>query len=239
MVASPTTPSASPFYVPIDLGHTALLLADIQDQIASRFSPNVLNTYLTNILQILNLFRNEIAQRRANPPHESSTDLFDNTPLIVHHIFPAGINSNAFISPYNKLARWFTQLEASGAFPPTTRDPNSPQYAVCKPLVPADGWGSKDEILIPKLTAGCFSSSELLQYLRARGIRHVVLCGLTTVGAVLGSARLAADMDFHVVVVREGIMDDDEEVSGVLLERVLPRFVDVVGLRELEEVFVS
>ncbi|KPI42453.1 uncharacterized protein AB675_9619 [Cyphellophora attinorum] len=154
------------------------------------------------------------------PQHPTSSTT---SPLIIHHTFPAGINSNAFISPYNKLARWFTQLEASGAFPATTRDPNFPQYAVCKTLQPADGWGSKDEIL----------------YLRARGVRHVVLCGLTTVGPVLGSARLAADMDFHVVVVREGVMDDEEVVVGeFLLERVLARFADVVGMADLEEVFV-
>jgi len=38
----------------------------------------------------------------------------------------------------------------------------------------------------------------------------VVLCGLTTVGSLLGSARLGADLDFHIVVPREGITDDDE-----------------------------
>lgn len=90
---------------------------------------------------------------------------------------------------------------------------------------------------MPKLTAGCFSSPEMQGYLRARGVRHVVLCGLTTVGAILGSARLGADLDFHVVVPRQGVMDDDPELNAFLLDRVLPRFVDVVSVADVEGLF--
>ena len=66
-----------------------------------------------------------------------------------------------------------------------------------------------------------------------------MLCGLTTAGAILGSARQGADLDYHVVVVREGNVDDEVEVKRFLEERVLPRFVDVVGVRDVLGVFES
>lgn len=62
-----------------------------------------------------------------------------------------------------------------------------------------------------------------------------MLCGLTTCGSILGSARLGADLDFHIIVPKEGVMDDDEEVNNFLLEKVLPRFVDVVDMKDVEE----
>ena len=56
-------------------------------------------------------------------------------------------------------------------------------------------------------------------------------------GSVLGTARLGADLDFHIAVPREGAMDDDEEVNNFLLEKVLPKFVDVVRVEDLKELF--
>ena len=230
----PSTPSKSPFYIPLDLSHTALLLADCQTQIASRLPPDAIADFESNVLKLLTAFRTEIARRRSTPKStDTNPDPFDAVPLIVHHVFPPGINAHAFISPYNKLASWFSKLEAAGHFNSTnsSSDPNRPFYSIFPSLLPASGFGtSKDEILIPKLTASCFGSSELQQYLRARGIRHIVLVGLTTAGAILGSARQGADLDYHMIVVREGNVDDEVEVKAFLEERVLPRFVDVVGV---------
>lgn len=230
--------SQSPFYIPVDLGHTALLLADIQDQIAARFTQAQLDAFTDQVLSLLTLFRSEIQKRRSTPSTISSSDPFDDVPLIVHHIFPAGINANGFISPYNKLSAWFKKLESSGVWSREASDPRRPAYAVVDKLRPQnDEWGTKDEIIVTKITAGCFSSSDLQGYLRARGIRHVILCGLTTAGAILGSARLGADLDFHIIVPREAVMDDDLEVNDFLLDRVLPRCVDVVGVEDVKALF--
>jgi nicotinamidase-related amidase len=226
------------FYVDVDLGATALLLADMQEDIASRLPKAELQDTVLSVLGLVNDFRKEIQKRREHSPHPDLTKGFDQVPLIVHHVFPAGINSNGFISPYNKLARWFHALESAGHFDREAKDPNHPQYRILKELRPKnDAWGSKDEIIIPKLSAGSFSSSELLGYFRARGIRHIVLCGLTTAGAVLGSARLGADLDFHIIVPREGVMDDDKETNDSLLNKVLPRFVDVVSVSDVKSLF--
>jgi nicotinamidase-related amidase len=223
--------SQSPFYVPVDLSKTALLLSDVQTQILARFPEEVQKTYLTQIQKLLTFFRGEIEKRRSNPAPKST--LHDEVPLIIHHTLPFNINSNAFVSPYNKLAKWVHNLEAQGFFANAPSDPHTPNYAVPTSLTPPSGWGTKDEILLQKLQPNCFGSSDLLAYLRARGIKHVVLVGLTTMGSVLGSARAGADLDFHIICPREGIIDDDADVNDFLMERVLPKFVDVVGIDDV------
>lgn len=227
----------SKFYVPVDINHTALLVADVQNQILSRFPLEVQEKYCSTVLSLIEDFRRAIATRREEQSHKGD-GAFNGIPLIVHHVFPHGINANSFISPYNKLAKWIKELEAQGFFETSVSDPNFPQYAIPASLAPSTGWGGKDEIIIPKLSAGCFSSSELVTYLRARGVRHVVLCGLTTSGSVLGSARLGADMDFHVVIPREAVMDDNEDVGNFLLDHVLPKFVDVVALKDVQDTLI-
>lgn len=230
--------ASSPFYINVDIGRTVLLLADIQSDIAARLPPNQVEQLSVEVCRLLTLFRNEIHKRRSS--NAMSDSIYDNVPLIVHHIFPAGINSNGFISPYNKLAKWFKKLESTGHFDNASSDPNHPSYKILDSLRPPnDRWGSKDEIIVSKITAGCFSSSELQGYLRARGIQHVVLCGLTTAGAILGSARLGADLDFHVIVPKGCVMDDDLEVNEFFLNKILPRFVDVVDTEDVEALFTK
>ncbi|KAF9768857.1 hypothetical protein IL306_013793 [Fusarium sp. DS 682] len=224
---------ASQFYVPVSLNHTALLLSDVQSQILGRFSNEDQEAYLAKIQKLLNFFRSETKSRRTTPKPNDAKSLYDDVPLIIHHPLPFNINSNAFVSPYNKLASWVAKLEASGAFANAPSDPNHPHYGVPAELVPPGGWGGKDEILLGKLQPNCFGSSDLLTYLRARGIRHVVLAGLTTMGSVLISARAGAELDFHIVCVEDGIIDDDPEVHDFLMKRVLPKFVDVVSIKDV------
>ena len=140
------------------------------------------------------------------------------------------------MSPYNKMAVKWKMIELSKGFTAMHTDPNKPHYAVCKELQP-EHWGTPDEILLGKITAGCFGGGDLQGYLRARDIKHVVLCGLTTSGSVLGTARVGADLDLHMIVPRECTMDDDAEVNEFLLERVLPRQVDVVDLADIKALF--
>ena len=64
------------------------------------------------------------------------------------------------------------------------------------------------------------------------------MCGLTTMGSILGSAKLGADLEFHISIVREGPMDDDPAVNDFLLNGLLPNFVDVVELKVLLTVVI-
>jgi nicotinamidase-related amidase len=224
---------SQPFFIPVSLPHTALILSDVQTQILARFPPETQAAYLAQIQKLLDFFRAEIASRRAAGSQSTKDSPYDNVPLIIHHTLPFNLNSNAFVSPYNKLAKWVSKLEASGFFDGASSDPNKPDYGVPESLTPPAGWGSKDEILLGKLRPDCFASSDLLAYLRARGIRHVILVGLTTMGSILGSARAGVDLDFHIGLVEEGIMDDDPEVHEILMKKVLPKFVDVVKMEDV------
>ncbi|KAJ4123416.1 hypothetical protein NW765_006434 [Fusarium oxysporum] len=133
----------SPFYVPVSLDHTALLLSDVQSQILRRFSQQEQAVYLSKIQKLLNFFRSEIKFRRASTKPKDSQSLYDDVPMIIHHTLPFNINSNAFVSPYNKLAGWVAKLEASGAFVNAPSDPHRPHYGVPAELVPPRGWGGK------------------------------------------------------------------------------------------------
>jgi nicotinamidase-related amidase len=225
---------ASPFYVPVDLGHTALLLSDVQTNILSRFPKDAQEAYLENINKILGFFRKEAAKRRAPEFQAKKRSLFDEVPLIIHHTLPFNVNSNAFVSPYNKLAKWVKTLEEKGFFAQAPSDPHHPNLAIPVEIAPAS-WGGKDEIALAKLQPNCFGSSELLNYLRARDIHHVVLVGLTTMGSILGSARGGADLDFHIITPRECIIEDvgHEDVDEFLMTKVLPKFIDVVHLDDV------
>ncbi|KAF5008949.1 hypothetical protein FDECE_4812 [Fusarium decemcellulare] len=224
---------SSPFFVPVSLSRTALILSDVQTQILARFPKEVQDDYLAKVQELLEFFRSEITSRRSKRKPVDSPDLYDDVPMIIHHTLPFNINSNAFVSPYNKLASWVSMLEQKGFFAKTSPDPRYPDYSVPDSVAPPAGWGGKDEILLGKLQPNCFGSSDLLAYLRARGIRHVMLIGLTTMGSILGSARAGADLDFHISLVEECIMDDDKEVHELLMKRILPKFVDLVTMQDV------
>ncbi|KAL6889941.1 Isochorismatase-like protein [Trichoderma evansii] len=202
---------SSPFSGSISLPRTGLLLSDVQT--------------------ILDFFRDQAARSRASKADPAS--LYDDVPLIIHHALPFNLNSNAFVSPYNKLAKWVSKLEASGFFSKTSADPHHPDFGIPATLTPPSGWGTKDEIVLGKLQPNCFASSDLLAYLRARGIRHIILVGLTTMGSILGSARAGADLDFDISLVEEAIIDDDPAIHEVLMTKVLPKFVDVVKMEDV------
>ncbi|KAF5551448.1 Isochorismatase hydrolase [Fusarium napiforme] len=204
---------STPFYFPVSLDHTALLLSDVQSQILRRFSQEEQAAYLGKVLKLLNFFRSEIKSRRTSIQPKDTHSLYEDVPLIIHNTLPFNINSNAFVSPYNKLASWGAKLEVSGAFANAPSDPHRPHYGVPAELVPPGGWGGKDEILL--------------------GIRHVVLIGLTTMGSILSSARAGAELDFHVICVEDGIIDDDPEVHEFIMKRILPKFVDVVTAKDI------
>ena len=246
----------SPFWRPVDLAHTALLLTDVQDQILSRMPLDTRTTYLNNVKAVLDHFRTQITVRRAqkarsdsSSPDQNPMAPNDGIPLIIHHLIPVGLNSHAWVSPYNKLnAAWSARtLGSLVQHVPGATDPETPWFAVPKALKPppprpassgpsgtGSGW-NVDEVVLGKTRVGSFSDSVLLGYLRARDVRHVVLCGLTTEGAVLSSVRGGADLDFHVVIVREGCWSAEEEegVHGFVLGRLVGRFADVVGVGDV------
>ena len=59
-----------------------------------------------------------------------------------------------------------------------------------------------------------------------------MLCGLTTEGAVLSSVRGGADLDFHVIVPRDGSWTEPK-LHDFIMDNLLDRFSDVVKVEDV------
>lgn len=219
----------SPFWRSIDISHTALLLSDVQNQLLSHMSANEQQLYLSNAEQVLRAFRAYIAQAQGRDS--------PGTPLIIHHVVAMDF-ATMNLSPYNKLNNWaLKRLRASGSGsggPSRPQNIADPTATVPPSLHPEHGWGI-NEFVHTKQAPSCFASSSLLKILGARGIRHVVLVGLTTEGSILSSVRHGADLDFHIVVPKEGVWCDDTALGEMILEKLIPRFADVCSMADVEK----
>ncbi|MEV6927368.1 cysteine hydrolase [Dactylosporangium sp. NPDC051485] len=105
---------------------------------------------------------------------------------------------------------------------------DAPTTQIDDRVAPQDG-----DIVVRKTRVGPFSSTDLDQQLRSRGVDTVILAGLTTAGVVLSTVRQAADLDYRVVVAADACADPDPEVHSVLVEKVFPRQADVASTDEV------
>jgi nicotinamidase-related amidase len=88
------------------------------------------------------------------------------------------------------------------------------------------------EVVVTKRRVSAFAGSDLDMILRSSEVDELVLCGISTSGVVLSTLRQAADLDYQLVVLRDGCADGDPEVHRVLLDKVFPRQADVVTVDE-------
>ncbi|MET7639783.1 isochorismatase family cysteine hydrolase [Streptomyces sp. NPDC005438] len=106
-----------------------------------------------------------------------------------------------------------------------------PATAFHRRLAPREG-----DITVRKIRYGALSTTDLDRRLRERGISTLVVSGVSTSGVVLSTVMDAADRDYRLLVLSDGVADPDPEVHDVLLHRVLPtraHLVDSVELRAL------
>lgn len=89
------------------------------------------------------------------------------------------------------------------------------------------------EPVIAKHRTSAFSGSAFEMILRAHNIETLILMGHATSGVILSTVRLAADLDYQLIVVEDGCADRDPEVHKVLMEKVFPRQATVVSSREM------
>jgi nicotinamidase-related amidase len=82
---------------------------------------------------------------------------------------------------------------------------------------------------------GAFSTTDLDQQLRARGITTLILAGISTSGVVLSTIRDGADRDYRIFVLADATADFDAEVHDVLMTKIFPRQADVITVAELGE----
>ncbi len=92
-------------------------------------------------------------------------------------------------------------------------------------IVPQQG-----EIIVTKRRVSAFTGSDLEVILRAQGIRHLVLTGVSTSGVVLSTLREAADKDYQLTVIDDCCADADNEVHRVLMTKVFARQAEVLTL---------
>ncbi|AKA06611.1 cysteine hydrolase family protein [Streptomyces noursei] len=98
-------------------------------------------------------------------------------------------------------------------------------------VTPQDG-----DIVVRKTRFGAASTTDLHEQLADRGIDTLVLAGISTSGVVLSTLMDAADRDYRVYVLSDGVADRDTETHRVLVEKVFPsraHLIDTTQLREL------
>ncbi|MEV8102978.1 MULTISPECIES: cysteine hydrolase family protein [unclassified Streptomyces] len=103
-----------------------------------------------------------------------------------------------------------------------------PAAAVHERLAPQDG-----DIIVRKIRHGSMSTTDLDQQLRERGITTLVVSGVSTSGVVLSTVIDAADRDYQLYVLSDGVADPDTEVHDVLLHRVFPSRAHIIDTTEL------
>ncbi len=106
-----------------------------------------------------------------------------------------------------------------------------PATAVHHLLAPEPG-----DLTVRKTRVGALSTTDLDRRLRERGITTLVIAGVTTSGVVLSTVTDAADRDYRLYVLSDGVADPDPHVHRTLMTGVLPRLahvIDTAGLRAL------
>jgi len=87
--------------------------------------------------------------------------------------------------------------------------PADAQYRIRPVVAPAAG-----EKVITKRFANSFRETDLLEYLRAKGIRKLVIVGMQTHMCVEAASRAAADLGFEVTVVHDACATRPLEFGG-------------------------
>lgn len=105
---------------------------------------------------------------------------------------------------------------------------DSPNTQIDERVAPEPG-----DIVVRKSRVGAFSTTDLAQQLKQRGIDTLVLAGISTSGVILSTVRDAADHDYRLVVLSDACADPQEDVHKVLMEQVLPRQADVIATADL------
>jgi nicotinamidase-related amidase len=98
--------------------------------------------------------------------------------------------------------------------------------AVHPAVSPAPG-----DIIVRKTRVGAFSTTDLEEQLRARGV-DTLLAGIATSGVVLSTVRDAADRDYRMFVLADCCADPDPAVHEILMTKVFPRQADAITSRD-------
>jgi nicotinamidase-related amidase len=107
---------------------------------------------------------------------------------------------------------------------------DSPTTAIHEDIAPQPG-----DIVVRKTRVGAFSTTDLHEQLRDRGITTLILAGISTSGVVLSTVRDAADRDYQVLVLTDASADPEPGVHEFLTEKIFPRQAQVITIADLKE----
>jgi nicotinamidase-related amidase len=105
--------------------------------------------------------------------------------------------------------------------------PGLPEWAILPELAPLP-----DELVLPKTTPSFFVGTPVEEMLRYRKIETLVLTGVSTEGGIMGTARHAATLGFHPLVVEDAVGSMTKEGNDEAL-RVLRAICDVETTEQL------
>jgi len=95
------------------------------------------------------------------------------------------------------------------------------------------------DTVVYKHRVSAFSGNELQMILSSQGIENLVLFGFSTSGIVLSTVRMASDLDFKCVVIKDACFDSDEEVHRVLTEKVFASQATVITTKTFHTEFAG
>lgn len=103
-----------------------------------------------------------------------------------------------------------------------------PATSIHHQLAPEPG-----DIAVRKTRFGALSTTDLDRQLRDRGITTLVIAGITTSGVVLSTVTDAADRDYRLYVLSDGVTDPDPQTHQTLMASIFPRVAHIIDTAEL------
>ncbi|MDG4864174.1 cysteine hydrolase [Streptomyces sp. T-3] len=129
-------------------------------------------------------------------------------------------------------AEWDAVPDTNASFSAAAKNyrihPDDDAAAITDRLAPHDG-----DIVVRKRRFGAMSTTDLDQQLRDRGINTLIVTGITTSGVVLSTVVDAADRDYKLYLLADGVADPAPEVHRILLDKVLPSRAQIIDTTEL------
>ena len=84
------------------------------------------------------------------------------------------------------------------------------------------------DIVVRKTRIGGMSTTDLHRQLAGRGIDTLLLTGISTSGVVMSTLVDAADRDYRVIVLSDGVADHRADVHKILLNTIFPSRAHVI-----------
>lgn len=120
-------------------------------------------------------------------------------------------------------------MGARAAAMPEALHADSPNTAIHERVAPQEG-----DIIVRKTRVGAFSTTDLEQQLRDRGVDTLILAGISTSGVVLSTLRDAFDRDYALFVLADATADRDPDVHACLMDKVFPHQAQVITVADLD-----